>query len=273
MATEAETIADLAVAAAGDVKQMEAGDTWSLVAMPEGYRVEHLDWSDKMTGPRRSKGDNAVHDVASFLAAVAQRSVPGTDPVLYADEERNQLVGVLDDDHADAPGWRQYRVHLDLRRTPEWSGWRTASDTEFSQNAFAEFVEEHAPDFIEPDAATMLELAQSIEGKTSVNWKVGSRLKDGSRQVLWDETIETKAGSSGQLAVPDRFVIGVKPFYGAPDLKVEVLLRIRIREKRLLLIPKIVRLAEYERAVFNAMVTEIAAAPEAPSIIRGPAPS
>jgi uncharacterized protein YfdQ (DUF2303 family) len=271
--TEAEAIGDFAVRAAGTVQTIESHDSWALLAVPEGYNLRLEDWSSKLAVPQRSTGTVAVHDVESFMAAIGQRADDDIMPIIYADEEASALVAVLDDDHASLPGWRQYRVTLDLRRTAGWAAWVGVSNKHLTQEAFAEFVEERSPDFIEPDAATMLELAQSVEGKTSVNWKQGNRLKDGSRQILWDETVEAKAGTSGQLAVPDRLTIGIKPFYGSPDTKVEVLLRLRIKERKLFLVPLIPRLVEIERAIFSSMVAEIAQRPETWPIVRGPAPA
>lgn len=271
--TEAEAVAEIARQA--DVNTpMDGGPGWFTALVPEGWRLETVDTSAYGTEPTRSTGTVVVYDAASFLAAVAQRSLEGRPPVAYADESRVALVAILDDDQGDSAGWRQYRIELALRHTPEWQAWKERNDHPMGQEAFAYFVEEHAREFRQPTAADMLELASTIEGTKSAQFKAGVRLKDGTRQVGWAETMDARAGSSGQLGIPDRFLIAVRPFIGSAPFEVEAWLRFRISDGHLQLSYKLDRPDLVEKAVFDDVVGEVIAAGDAaPTILRGPAPT
>lgn len=271
-ATEADAVARI-VREAAITTPLAVEDGWLTVAVPPGWRVEKIDITDQLPVPARSTGTIEVYDAASFLAALAQRAYSDRPPVAYADENRQALVAVLDDDQRDDPGWRGYRVELALRPTREWLEWKQHSGQSRRQEPFAEFIEEHARDFRTPTAADMLELASTVEGTKSATFKAGVRLKDGARQVGWAETVDARAGQTGQLEIPDRFLIGIRPFIGAQLFEVEAWLRFRIADGHLNLVYKLDRPDLVEKAVFDDVVGEVAAAAGAPTILRGPAPS
>lgn len=270
-ATEASAVARI-VREADLTTPIEEGPGWYSLAVPPGWRVETVDISEHLPEPARSAGVINVYDAHSFLSAVQQRTLDGRPPIAYADEGRLALVALLDDDHGDSPGWREYRVQLALRPTPEWSAWKNHNDKPMGQEPFAFFVEEHAREFRQPTAADMLELASTIEGTKSAQFKAGVRLKDGGRQAVWAETIAATAGQTGQLTIPDRFLIAVRPFIGSAPFEVEAWLRFRISDGRLQLSYKLDRPDLIEKAVFDDTVAVVAAGVDAPTIIRGPAP-
>lgn len=271
--TEAAAVARIVREADATTAPIDDGPGWFSVAVPPGWRVETIDTSHHLPAPARAAGRVVVHDAASFLAAVALRRMADRPPVAYADEERTALVAILDDDHGDTPGWRQYRVELALRPTREWKAWKNQDDKPMGQEPFAFFVEEHAREFRMPAAADMLELAQTIEGTKSAQFKAGVRLKDGGRQAVWAETIDARAGQTGQLTIPDRFLIALRPFIGSAPFEVEAWLRFRIADGRLQLSYKLDRADLVEKAVFDDVVNEVADADNAPQIIRGPEPA
>lgn len=249
------------------------GDGWSVVGLPPGYSPHVVDETARLPKPNRSSGNIVVHDATSFLAVIAQRRLERRAPVAYADEEHLALVAILDDDLGELAGWRDYRTSLSLRPSPEWRAWKASSGQPFSQEAFAAFVEEHAREFRMPSAADMLELATTIEGTKSAAFKAGVRLKDGSRQAQWTETINATGGTAGQIAIPDRFLIQLIPFYGSAPYEVEAWLRFRISDGHLLLSYKLDRPDLIDRAVFKDLVAEVEDSEGPPTIISGPAPA
>lgn len=270
-ATEAGAVAELTERST--YRELQVGEGWVVVGLPPGYTPHVIDETGRLLEPRRSAGDVVVHDATSFLAVLAQRGLPGVDPVAYADEEHLTLVGILNDDHSGVAGWRDYRCRLALRHTPEWKAWKEDDRGWVDQETFAFFIERHAREFTTPTAADMLELATTIEGTKSAVWKTGVRLKDGSRQANWSETVNAMAGDHGQIAIPDRFIITLIPFYGAAPYAVEAWLRFRIADGRLKLGYELDRPDLIERDVFNTLVAKVADDDDAPLIIRGPAPA
>jgi len=266
--TEAAAVAELAERST--YRDLLGGEGWAAVGLPPGYGVHLVDETGRLPTPARSAGEIVVHDAASFLAVIGQRELDRP-AVVYADETQLALVAVFDDDHGATPGWRNYRARVALRPTPEWAAWKKNNEQWQSQEAFAEFVEEHAREFRTPTAADMLDLASTIEGTKTASFKTGVRLKNGARQVQWAEDISASAGQSGQMEIPDRFLIGLVPFYGAGPFEIEAWLRFRIRDGHLVLAYKLDRPDLTERAVFTALVDHVGQE-LGETIISGPAP-
>lgn len=245
--TEAEAVAEIA---------QHAEDAQTLVSFPGGGAdwilrrddqvAEKIDYSEYLSSPARAQGTVVVYDAVSFANAVEQRRNREVGVTVYADVEAMNLEAVLDDDHGDGrPGWRQHRVKIALRPTVEWKQWQAAAtagvdvrEKWLTQKVFATFVEERAPDFVgadaepggfpaTPDAATMLEVAQRIEGARMTKMSGGIRLSTGDVVISWEESTVSKAGKA---EVPTRFKIGIKLFYGLPPYEIKGALRHRFPE-------------------------------------------
>ena len=233
--------------------------------------VHHVD----LTGPEhtgtlpRKVGDTTVRDVASFLAYFGKHSDP--DSEVYADAERLTVTAVLDAHQAATPRWNGHTVALKLRTTEAWRQWLALDGKLQTQDAFAEFLEDHLPELVEPDAATMLEIAQSIQAATKVDFQSGTRLATGERQFKYVETVNAKAGQRGELTIPETFRIGLVPFEGSPGYKLTARLRYRIIDTQLRIGYKLERPADILTSAFNDVVGEIGAAIEQPVMNGTPA--
>lgn len=178
-----------------------------------------LDDETTLATPRRSHGTIQVTDADSFVAAVTQRQLPGIKPTVYLNEAAFALVAVLNDDHGDTPGWRDNRIELILQETPEWKRWMGVNRRWLTQEEFASLIEDSAKDFVSPDAATMLELAQHFHATTSARFQSGANLRTGARTIGYTEEVEASAGREGALTIPETFELGLRPFYGAVNRK------------------------------------------------------
>lgn len=178
-----------------------------------------IDNEATLAQPRRARGTIAVTDADSFIAAVEQRRLPDVTPTLYLDESKFALVAVLNDDHGDVAGWRDNRVQLVLQETPEWARWKAADRHWLTQEQFATLIEDSVKDFVTPDAATMLELAQNFQATTNARFQSGQSLRTGARTIGYTEEIEAQAGKEGALTIPETFELGLRPFYGAVNRK------------------------------------------------------
>jgi uncharacterized protein YfdQ (DUF2303 family) len=261
--TEVDAAAEYAVAS---LASRVGGEGWGFFIVPEGYESILI---DETHGGRRSHGTIEVHNSKSFLDAVAQRRTG--EVTVYAAEDTHALVAILNDDYAEAPGRRDYRIDLELRRTPEWRLWLSLNDKPLSQQTFAEHIEERAADFVDPTAADMLEMAQSIEGTTQAKFGHGIRLANGDRQFTYSEETTARAGSSGTLTIPSRFTIALRLFQGGDVVQAEALLRFRLREGHLVLQYKLVDPEELERKVFEGIVTDVESALTGDKVLYGSA--
>ena len=97
------------------------------------------------------------------------------------------------------------------------------------QEDFALHIEEGLQEIEQPHAADMLEMAQSFRLTNNASFRTAKRLSSGEQQFLYDETVEAKAGKSGQPAtVPATFILLVAPFVGEEERQVVAKLRYRM---------------------------------------------
>ncbi|MFF7553613.1 DUF2303 family protein [Streptomyces olivaceus] len=236
-------------------KQVEPGSIY-LVATADG-RVDTIN----LTGPEhtgtvaRKAGTTTVRDAQSFLTYWDKHHDDASE--VYADNERLTVTAVLDAHQAEAARWSQHRLHLALRETTAWQQWTRNDGQLLDQETFAEFLEDHLPELLEPSAADMLEIAQSFQAAQKVDFQSATRLSSGQRQFQYVETATTKAGQKGQLTVPETFVIGLVPFEGSEGYKLTARLRYRIGQNGLRLGYKLERPDEIRKTAFADVVKAI----------------
>ncbi len=228
MTTDEGVRAILAAGAAGEQPDSVTvdGDELALVyALPDGYRTSTVDLEAIRRRyapyPEAKAGNYGTRDADSFLAYFLQHQVDGQ---VWADPPL--ITGVLDA-QADGPTWERHRVQLQLILSPEWRVWVSNSGAWMDQETFAEFLEAHRTQIVDPVAADILEVAQSLQAKTSVDFKSGYRTKDGQRALVYTETTTAKAGQKGELEIPDHIVLKLRVYRG--ELPVEVVARFRYR--------------------------------------------
>ncbi len=242
-----------------------------VIATPSGVQMYDLtgdQWTDQ---PARKTGTTTLRDVGSFLAYHAKHADEHTE--VYADVETLTITSVLDAHQPDAARWGQHRAVLALRTTKAWKEWITNSGRLVDQEAFAGFLEDHLPDLLEPDAATMLEVAQSIQAATKANFQSGTRLHSGERKLVYTEETTAKAGQRGELTIPETFVIGLKPFEGADGYRLTARFKYRINGGNLQLGYKLERPEDVQQAAFADVLNAVTEAVEQPVMNGAPAGS
>lgn len=235
--------------------ELEPGHVYAFQT-PHGIHLEDLTGPSYRDMPARKIGTATVRDAASFLAYFEKHADPSTE--VYADSERLTITAVLDAHSSEAPRWGDHRLLLALRTTEAWSQWKALDGKLVTQAAFAEFLEDHLPELLEPSAADMLEISQSIQGVTKAEFTAGTRLATGQRQLSYVETTTAKAGQKGQLTIPETFVIGLVPFDGSEGYRLTARLRYRIaRDGELSMGYKLDRPGDILRTAFTDVTTAI----------------
>lgn len=219
--------------------------------------------------PPRKAGTTTVRDARSWSAYFTKHSIDASE--VYADSERLTVTAVLDAHAADEPSWGNHRLVLSLRTTDAWKQWLKNDGELLGQEDFAEFLEDHLPELLDPSSADMLEIAQSLQANTKVDFQSGIRLATGQRQFQYVETQTTKAGQKGQLTVPETFVIGLIPFEGSEGYRLTARLRYRITDRGLRMGYKLERPDDILRTAFADVVNEIDADIEQPILNGMPA--
>ncbi|MGW4648094.1 DUF2303 family protein [Kitasatospora sp. NPDC004289] len=249
-----QTVVDTATRAAAG-QPLAPGKVYAFNT-PGGVHKVDLTGPEHTGIPARKSGTTTVRDAASFLTYYGKHSDDESE--VYADAERLTVTAVLDAHTADTPRWSDHRLQLALRPTKSWQEWTAASGRLMDQEAFANFLEDHLADLMEPDAATMLEIAQSIQAATQANFQSGTRLTSGERRFVFTEETTAKAGQRGELTIPETFVIGLKPFEGSEGFRLTARFRYRIHSGNLQLGYKLERPEYYQGLGFDGVLTEIA---------------
>ncbi|MEU0978499.1 DUF2303 family protein [Streptomyces griseus] len=217
--------------------------------------VHQVDLTGPPSAPIRKTGTTTVRDAASFHAYFEKHADDDTE--VYADSDRLTVTAVLDAHQAEAPRFGDHVLRLALRETEAWKQWAARDGNLVDQEQFAEFIEDHLPELLEPSAADMLEIAQSFQAASKVDFQSANRLASGQRQFQYVETSTAKAGQKGQLSVPETFTIGLVPFEGSEGYRLTARLRYRIGQNGLLLGFKLERPGDVRQKAFADVVTAI----------------
>lgn len=264
MSGEVEAIVETAIASAAPTEIDP--DKFYVVTTPDGgVHTLHPVEDEHRATPRRPKGAVTVYDADSFTTYWEKHSIENVSEV-YADPKRYTVVGVLDAHEGAAryAGHGQHRVTLVCEQTPAWQAWMGLNGKLVDQATFAEHIEDRANDVQSPTAAEMLELAQTFEATTKVDFKSVDVISTGVRGIRYEETTAAKAGQAGQIEIPASFQIAVQPFEGSPAYRMNVRFRYRIREGRLLIGYALERPEDTLREAFRDVVNEVAEATSEP---------
>lgn len=213
-------------------KSVTGGNT-EFIVVPDGHSVKSLaeyKYNEHAAAPERIKGTVSVVDSVSFIEYHKLFSDPNTR--IFADESGLSILAVLDyhgANGAEVGGarWGSHRLNLALTLSPEWDLWTKQNGQKMEQMAFAEFLEQNSRDIIEPAAASVIDTARELEGKTEANFGASSRTQSGAYAITYTETTTAKAGNN-KVEVPDKFKIRVPIFFGGDKVEVEALLRYRV---------------------------------------------
>ncbi|MFG2900940.1 DUF2303 family protein [Streptomyces zaomyceticus] len=250
----ARTLIAFAQQAAAPVA-LEVGK-YHVVRTADGFRTVDLTTPEHTGIPERKVGSTTVRDAVSFAAYFDKHS--DSDTEVYADADRLTVTAVLDAHTATTARWSGHRLTLSLRKTDAWDQWLRNDGQLMGQEAFAEFLEDHLPELLEPSAAEMLEIAQSIQGATKAEFQSSTRLSSGQRQFAFVETVTAKAGQKGQLTIPEVFTIGLVPFEGSEGYRLTARFRYRLnRDGGLTLGYKLERPGDILRTAFQDVVKTI----------------
>ncbi len=263
----ADNIADLVTAAADlgrrDIERELTTttvheDTSLVVArlhVDERIVVKNLE--SHLDSPLRPRGTASLHDPGDFTEYVNRLANPQYTTV-WADPDAGRLVAVFDD-HADFDdaGWRSHTATLVLKSDPDWAAWLALDNRPGGQARFAEHIEDLAHTVVDPDAATMLELARTFDAKRNVNFRSGVKLESGDVQLTYEEITKAHAGEKGELEIPSAFTIRIAPFLGVPAADISARLRWRITDGDLSIGYALLRPDRVRRDIISTLIGEM----------------
>ena len=214
---------------------------------------------DDASFPVRKAGTYKVTDVPSFIGYIKKHALTQTE--IWANVNAgtvraviNAHMGTTGDGIEDYAGREDHTATLQLATTDDWKEWTEHDGKLHPQLAFAEFIEDHLPNFQNPSAADMLELAQTFQATTKVDFESSQRVKSGETQIAYVENTTATAGKKGGLTIPDTFTIALQPFENGPAYKVEARFRYRITDGHLQLAYRLNRPKDVRKLAFDDAV-------------------
>lgn len=257
--TETEAAAALALRAA-DPTELAPGTVFAVLDSMGGLSV--VDTDAYAPTPRRATAARVVTDAASFVGYVNRHKVPGTE--VYAHIASSSVVAVIDShEGTDAdPGWQKHKLSLGLEHSKPWLAWAehdlaVNKHGWMGQEQFAEFIEDRALDVVEPDHATLIDIATKFEAKKSADFQSSTRLDNGDVRFEFTETTTAKAGNKTDIEIPKRIRLALRPYIGGPIYAVWASFRYRVGNGGLLLGYALERPENILEAAFADIVTEI----------------
>lgn len=261
--TDADAIIEVAQDAARQATPIVAG-----TILESSYTPTLTDTERFADEPRAKRGTVVLHTAGALIQYVNAHKAAGS--ALFADVQARSVVAILNDhvpldasDGEHVPGWRDHRAELRLRHTPEWERWMKRDGEIGPQVKFAEHIEDGIAEITDPTGSYMLELAQSIEATSNVQFRSAERLTDGQRTFLYEQDIQTKAGQGGNLTIPDTFQVALGPFEGGARYAMTARLRTRLEAGSLKIGYVLERVEDVLRLAFDDMLTGTAEAENA----------
>lgn len=237
----------------------EVPDTGRYTLVTDPGRTVHIINPDALDpiGPTRKTGNASFTEINGFCAYTERHAGPGA--TLWADLQSLSITAVLNDDAELDADYRDHRAHLNLASSPEADAILQLDTQIFSQQGFAEWLEQWSHLIASPDAATTMEIVLTMEQTVKVDWRSSVRLSDGQRQLQYQETRATKAGQNGTVTVPDEITFAAPVFRNTATLSPIVgKLRYRVTDAAELKISVVLVAAQaWVEAAFDQVVTNV----------------
>ena len=254
--TEAAVVAAIQQQADGEAHvPLGAGEVY-LVPDGEGG-LSTIDTDKYAVAPRHTAAARVVTDAASFVAYVNRHALAGTE--VYAHTNSSTVVAVIDSHEGTdgAPGWQKHTLKLALEKSKAWLAWEAADGKLVDQQTFADFLDDRYLDVIDPAPAVLIDTARTFQAKTSVNFESGFREGSGDVTLQYVEDTKAKAGQKGDIEIPSRIQLALRPYVGGPMYSIWASFRYRLNGGNVVLGFRLERPENILEAAFADIVTEI----------------
>jgi len=248
-------IAKLAQSATG-LKIVELGHDGHgkipLALVPTGYGLADLtEFVPEM--PDRIRAATTHNSVSSFCEYLNRYKTPQT--TIFASVLQSPYVFVAIIDYHDPlkAQWCMHTAKLVLTETDEWKVWTGSDGKMMNQVEFALFIEDHLNDIVNPDGATMLELALNLNATQDCGFKGKLNLHNGDVGLVVDQKTDAVAlGKNGEIPIPKEMTIKLAPFRGIEQMNIQARFRYKLDPPRLTLGYQLIRPKSFVDAVVGA---------------------
>jgi len=236
------------------------------MAVPDGV---HLEKTAELYPaiPSRKTGTVELTEKGSFVEYVNEHRLPESRIFAEATTERAVYTAILDYHEVGLQGeagWCEHRAVLALQRSPEWMRWAKLDGKYVEQVELAEFLEEHEIDIVDPPGAKILEIARTLKLTINTNLKSAHDLTNGNTVLQYEDHTTALAGEAGNVTIPERITIQLRPFVGHEPQEIECLLRYRRRESKVFFMIRMLRVEEFIENVLKATSAHLREVTELP---------
>ena len=198
--------------------------------VPDGYMRESLE--ALLPKPVRKIAAVTLDDSASFIDYTNKHGLRDT-CVIYSKSDyvkQSATLTAVINDHGtldESTAWRDHTATFSPIKTVEWTRWNGKSGSAMDQLSFATWIEDNLQDIASvegmPSGTDMLKMALEFEANHDKRFKQKINTTNGGVRLEYidDETTDTRK----QMAVFDRFAIGVRVFLNGPAYQVQARLR------------------------------------------------
>lgn len=215
-----------------DIQHVDPSKGIPFAVVPNGMLIENL--SDYLPDrPDRKRVKVSLNSVESFVAYVNEHKSAHTRIFARMTDAPYTMTAAIDYHETGPDGKPEYVTHivvLTLQETDEWKRWFGNNQKHFEQVEFAYFIEDNLIDIVEPESATLMEVALSLQASSDGRFTSASRLQDGATHFEFKADIQAKAGQDGSLEIPEKFKLYIPVFRGVPEKEIEAHFRYRLNK-------------------------------------------
>lgn len=216
-------------------------DPRSVSIVPLGYTVEDL--AKYAEQPRRIKARPIFHDADSFCDYVTAFKNP--DSRIFAvvpapGAGAPSFDAIIDyhgaDNASNKPHWCDHKAAYTCQFTVEWNRWMAGNKKRMEQTQFAEHLELNQSVIKNPNGAVLLELIQTLEGKSDVKISSAIKLSNGKIKFAYEDDVILRGTTTitpGEMELPQTLDLGIQMFEGGLGYNFSARLRYRLENRKL----------------------------------------
>lgn len=183
------------------------------------------------SGPENPSGTMTLLTPESFSRAITDHR--DSRSKVFADNEKSQIVAIFDflenggresksKDENRFSGWGQFRAAIAFNESRKLCEWKKTLEW-MSQADFANFLEDHLEDVVEPSGQHLLEIATDLEASSINAFKGRVSLQNGSVKLCYQDDVETS------VEIPRTLTLGIPLFEHGDRYKLGARLRFIIQ--------------------------------------------
>jgi uncharacterized protein YfdQ (DUF2303 family) len=226
-----------------DIKQLNGGSPFVILEDNGEFSVHDLEKYAKT--PSRLRQTATFSDTESFVHYVNDFKDSGTRIFALFGDKGGQFDAVLDYHETPMdPRWCDHVAIYSCPTTPEWDKWMKLNNAFMVQADFSDFVEDQRTAFSDPNAATMLEIARTLEASQTGKFESSINPSNGNKTLVYKDEVNASAGGSARIPIPSVITVRLQPFRRGAVYQLEARLLFRIRDGKVTFQYQLVRAHE-----------------------------